>query len=72
MCITRVTHVMTYSLLLQEEASEELKTGPSWKIFPGQSFPLGVSEVDNGMNFSIFSQHATVVTLSLVIPGDER
>ncbi|KAJ7965751.1 putative Isoamylase [Quillaja saponaria] len=43
------------------------ETKPSWKIFPGQAFPLGVSEVDNGINFAIFSQHATAVMLCLAI-----
>ncbi|CAN1181885.1 Isoamylase 3, chloroplastic [Linum perenne] len=37
----------------------------SFKVFPGQAFPIGVSEVDNGINFSIFSQNATAVTLCL-------
>ncbi|XP_019438520.1 PREDICTED: isoamylase 3, chloroplastic-like, partial [Lupinus angustifolius] len=54
--------------LLEEEASRLLESRPSWKIFPGQAFPLGVSEVDNGINFSIFSRHATAVTLRLVFP----
>ncbi|KAF7829964.1 isoamylase 3, chloroplastic isoform X1 [Senna tora] len=58
--------------VLEEEASQVLKTKPSWKIFPGQAFPLGVSEVDNGINFSIFSQHATSITLCLALPEDER
>jgi len=44
------------------------ETTPSLKIFPGQAFPLGVSEVDNGINFAIFSQHATAVTLCLSLP----
>ncbi|KAI9106702.1 hypothetical protein K1719_022230 [Acacia pycnantha] len=58
--------------ILEEEDSKVLKTRPSWKIFPGQAFPLGVSEVENGINFSIFSQHATSVTLCLVHPENER
>ncbi|KAK7311648.1 hypothetical protein RJT34_09920 [Clitoria ternatea] len=55
-------------LEFQEEASKEIEKGPSWKIFPGQAFPLGVSEVDSGINFAIFSQHATAVSLCLVLP----
>ncbi|OMP01291.1 hypothetical protein COLO4_12004 [Corchorus olitorius] len=51
-----------------EEAPEMSETTPSFKIFPGQAFPLGVSEVDNGINFAIFSQHATAVTLCLSLP----
>ncbi|XP_061371721.1 isoamylase 3, chloroplastic [Gastrolobium bilobum] len=54
--------------LLEEEASKVLRSRPSWEIFPGQAFPLGVSEVDNGINFAIFSQYATAVTLCLVLP----
>ncbi|KAL5065857.1 hypothetical protein RYX36_027594 [Vicia faba] len=38
---------------------------------PGQAFPLGVSQVDNGINFAIFSQHATAVSLCLVLPERE-
>jgi len=53
---------------LQEESSKVMESRPSGKIFPGQAFPLGVSEVDSGINFSIFSQHATAVTLCLVLP----
>lgn len=44
------------------------ETSPSFKIFPGQASPLGVSEVDKGINFAIFSQHATSVTLCLSLP----
>ncbi|CAJ1974074.1 unnamed protein product [Sphenostylis stenocarpa] len=54
--------------VLEEESSKVIESRPSWKIFPGQAFPLGVSEVDSGINFSIFSQHATAVTLCLVLP----
>uniref|UniRef100_A0A0R0K6K3 isoamylase n=1 Tax=Glycine max TaxID=3847 RepID=A0A0R0K6K3_SOYBN len=54
--------------VLEEETSKVIESRPSWKVFPGQAFPLGVSEVDNCMNFAIFSQHATAVTLCLVLP----
>ncbi|KAK6246015.1 hypothetical protein SCA6_009105 [Theobroma cacao] len=54
--------------VLEEEAPEMSETIPSFKIFPGQAFPLGVSEVDNGINFAIFSQHANAVTLCLSLP----
>lgn len=49
----------------QPEAPENLDTGPMLNILPGQAVPLGVSEVDNGINFAIFSQHATSVTICL-------
>lgn len=51
--------------VLEQEAPENLDTGPMLKIVPGQAFPLGVSEVNNGINFAIFSQHATAVTICL-------
>ncbi|XP_014501792.1 isoamylase 3, chloroplastic isoform X1 [Vigna radiata var. radiata] len=54
--------------VLEEESSKVIESRPSWKTFPGQAFPLGVSEVDSGINFSIFSRHATAVTLCLVLP----
>ncbi|KAL5077088.1 hypothetical protein RYX36_016072, partial [Vicia faba] len=38
---------------------------------PSQAFPLGVSQVDNGINFAIFLQHATDVALCLVLPERE-
>ncbi|KAJ7958969.1 putative Isoamylase [Quillaja saponaria] len=53
--------------VLEEEVSPMSETRPSWKIFPGQAFPLGASEVGNGVNFAIFSQHATAVTLCIVL-----
>lgn len=43
------------SVLEQEEAPQKL----GFKTFPGQAFPFGVSQVENGINFAIFSQHAT-------------
>ncbi|KAH9625411.1 hypothetical protein KSS87_008201, partial [Heliosperma pusillum] len=39
-----------------------------FKLLPGQAFPLGVSKVENGINFAIFSQHATSVALCLLLP----
>ncbi|GLT73053.1 hypothetical protein SLA2020_449390 [Shorea laevis] len=54
--------------VLEVEAPEVSGTTPSLKIFPGQAFPLGVSEVDSGINFAIFSQHATAMTLCLSLP----
>jgi len=62
-----MAHVLCFKH--QQEAPENLDTGPMLKIFPGQAFPLGVSEVDNGINFAIFSQHATSVTLCLSLDG---
>ena len=41
---------------------------PSLRVSPGQAHPLGASELENGVNFAIFSQHATSVTLCLQLP----
>ncbi|ONM55617.1 isoamylase-type starch debranching enzyme3 [Zea mays] len=38
------------------------------KYSSGKAFPLGVSQVDDGLNFAIFSQHASSVTLCLNFP----
>lgn len=54
--------------MIQEEAPPMLEVSPSWKVTPGQAHPLGVSELESGINFAIFSQHATSVTLCLVLP----
>ncbi|GJM98539.1 hypothetical protein PR202_ga15562 [Eleusine coracana subsp. coracana] len=40
------------------------------KYSSGKAFPLGVSQVEGGLNFSIFSQHASSVILCLKL--DER
>ncbi|KAL5558919.1 hypothetical protein UlMin_035130, partial [Ulmus minor] len=53
---------------LQEETPQVSDTITTWITLPGQAFPLGVSEVDCGINFAIFSQHATAVTLCLSVP----
>ncbi|KAK9270864.1 hypothetical protein L1049_026450 [Liquidambar formosana] len=58
--------------VLEEEAPQISETSPSLKVFPGQAFPLGVSEVESGINFAIFSQHATAVTLCLSLPTREN
>lgn len=38
---------------------------PSLKTSPGEPYPLGASTVKGGVNFSLFSQHATSVDLLL-------
>ncbi|KAL9666769.1 hypothetical protein QQ045_001109 [Rhodiola kirilowii] len=59
---------------LEDEAppASAPETSQPFKIFPGQAFPLGVSQVDNGINFAIFSKHATCVTLCVSIPTEEH
>ncbi|KAA8538124.1 hypothetical protein F0562_027732 [Nyssa sinensis] len=54
--------------VLEEEDRQMLETSRSLKVLPGQAYPLGVSELETGINFAIFSQHATAVTLCLSLP----
>ncbi|XP_010675801.2 isoamylase 3, chloroplastic isoform X2 [Beta vulgaris subsp. vulgaris] len=58
----------TQEFVLEEEALSMLETNKSFKILPGQAFPLGASEIQNRINFAIFSQHASSVTLCLLLP----
>ncbi|KAL9228743.1 hypothetical protein vseg_004291 [Gypsophila vaccaria] len=62
----------TQERVLEEEALSMSESGKPLKFFPGQAFPLGVSVIDNGINFAIFSQHATSVALCLLLPDDVR
>ncbi|WCJ24786.1 Glycogen debranching enzyme [Euphorbia peplus] len=70
---TATVSVSGQESVLQQEApmmmmmSSESITIPL-NVLPGQPLPLGVSEVDNGINFAIFSHHATSVTLCLQLP----
>lgn len=43
----------------------------SFQTAKGQCFPLGASKQENGLNFSLFSQHATGVTLCLFLPDNQ-
>ncbi|XP_057533480.1 isoamylase 3, chloroplastic isoform X2 [Amaranthus tricolor] len=52
--------------VLEEHALSMEDTSEAFKILPGQALPLGVSEIEDGINFSVFSQHATSVTLCLL------
>jgi isoamylase len=58
--------------VLKEESSEMVETIPSFEVLPGQAYPLGVSQLENGINFAIFSQNATSVTLCLSLPESEN
>jgi len=42
--------------------------GPGFHILPGRPLPLGVSETHAGLNFAVFSRHATEVRLVLYAP----
>ncbi|XP_059631302.1 isoamylase 3, chloroplastic isoform X2 [Cornus florida] len=58
----------TEASVLEEEAPQVSESSSSLKVLQGQAYPLGVSELESGINFSIFSQHATAVTLCLSLP----
>ncbi|XP_068641390.1 isoamylase 3, chloroplastic isoform X2 [Aristolochia californica] len=53
---------------VEEKTPEVAVISPSLDVSPGQPFPLGASALENGINFAIFSQHASSVTLCLYIP----
>ncbi|CAA7400953.1 unnamed protein product [Spirodela intermedia] len=57
-------HCTPNSVVL-EEATTTSKLKASLKVSPGKASPLGVSEVENGINFAIFSKHASSVILCL-------
>jgi len=39
-----------------------------YKTFAGEAFPFGVTKKASGVNFALFSKHATSVTLALFDP----
>ncbi|XP_039145419.1 isoamylase 3, chloroplastic [Dioscorea cayenensis subsp. rotundata] len=55
--------------VLEENIAPMLEIDPPFKSSPGKAFPLGASVVEHGVNFAIFSQHATSVTLCLSVHG---
>ncbi|KAL5704103.1 isoamylase [Ranunculus cassubicifolius] len=54
-------------VVIEEEDPQMSEINASLKVSAGQSFPLGVSELENGINFALFSQHASTVTLCLLL-----
>ncbi|XP_076945731.1 isoamylase 3, chloroplastic-like isoform X3 [Bidens hawaiensis] len=58
-------------VVIEDEVAVISETAPSLKSIPGLPNPLGVSETENGINFALFSQHATSVTLCLSHPDRE-
>lgn len=54
------------------EMPQPTKSATSLKISTGQPSPLGVSQVGNAVNFSLFSEHATSVTLCLSVSSRSR
>nr|XP_016446885.1 PREDICTED: isoamylase 3, chloroplastic isoform X1 [Nicotiana tabacum] len=57
--------------VIKEEAPQMLETFPSFEVTPGLAHPLGVSEIESGINFAIFSQHASAVTLCVILPKSD-
>ncbi|KAH0460240.1 hypothetical protein IEQ34_010903 [Dendrobium chrysotoxum] len=53
--------------VLEEKDSEMLEIGLPLKYFVGRAHPLGASVVDGGINFALFSQHASSVILCISI-----
>ncbi|HYX90798.1 MAG TPA: glycogen debranching protein GlgX, partial [Myxococcaceae bacterium] len=45
-------------------------TPPRGRIWPGEPFPLGATFDGEGVNFAVFSQHATRVVVSIFDPVD--
>ncbi|XP_064981661.1 isoamylase 3, chloroplastic-like isoform X1 [Musa acuminata AAA Group] len=58
--------------LVEEKVTPMLGTDVPLKYSPGMAFPLGASEAENGINFAIFSRHASCVTLCLSNFGREK
>ncbi|XP_073104275.1 isoamylase 3, chloroplastic isoform X4 [Elaeis guineensis] len=54
--------------MVKEKASPVLESGIPLKYSPGKAFPLGASKVEDGINFALFSQHASSVILCLSVP----
>jgi glycogen operon protein len=46
--------------------------GANFEIRRGSPLPLGATVLRGGINFAIFSRHATSVRLALFVPGDEE
>lgn len=55
-------------ILVEDEVKVMSETSPALKNIPGLPNPLGVSVTENGINFALSSQHATSVTLCLLLP----
>ncbi|KAK6940195.1 Glycoside hydrolase, family 13, N-terminal [Dillenia turbinata] len=66
---TKVYGQSSQQRVLEEEAPRLSESGLPFKVSSGQAFPLGVSDIESGINFAIFSQHATSVTLCLLLPN---
>ncbi|KAG9450722.1 hypothetical protein H6P81_010687 [Aristolochia fimbriata] len=71
-CMTAEVYGQNAQGTAVEAKISEMSLEPFVDVSPGQPFPLGVSELENGINFAIFSQHASSVTLCLYIPERDK
>lgn len=55
-------------IVTEERESAMAGTEMPLKYSSGKASPLGVSQVESGLNFAIFSQHASSVTLCIKLP----
>ncbi|CAN7008768.1 unnamed protein product [Brassica rapa subsp. trilocularis] len=59
--------------VIEEESSQMAETNKqSFNVSSGEKSPLGVSQVDKGINFALFSHNATSVTLCLSLPQSDK
>ncbi|CAG7881506.1 unnamed protein product [Brassica rapa] len=59
--------------VIEGESSQMAETNKqSFKVSSGEKSPLGVSQVDKGINFALFSHNATSVTLCLSLPQSDK
>src|SRR5215204_1174633 len=63
---SRTSSQRTVAVVADGEDTEERFT-----ILPGSPHPLGARPTRNGVNFSVFSEHATAVTLLLFDEHDD-
>ena len=47
------------------------RSGRSLRVLPGHPLPFGAADTRAGLNFAVFSSHATAMTLVLFAPGEE-
>ncbi|KAF9608560.1 hypothetical protein IFM89_009926 [Coptis chinensis] len=53
-------------LITQEEPPQIYEISQPFQVSAGQAYPLGASETESGINFSLFSQNASMVILCLL------
>eukprot|EP01018_Ginkgo_biloba_P035113 Gb_12187 [translate_table: standard] len=66
---SNIYHQIAEEKTREVEMPQPFVSGTSLRISIGQPSPLGVSRVANAVNFALFTQHATSVTLCLSVSG---